>query len=347
MYLPLFRVKLLLSKSKFHGISQAGRTCILLTARSVEMEQVVQRKRSGLVNKWTQVGKKYFPRKTLQIIFPGQVTPAFCKWESCWMIPPVGKFSQGSPISPILSFRCCSIFTSLTLIGSQGLDEDGASKIVKRTSSADPGTERTPVKRRKKRSSSMDDDCMRHREGSPMANHSPSRRPPAVNLLDRPTNIPCLNSGHGYRRLGVDWPHWFVLAVSGLFMALQGNIHVEKMMVQYFKVLEGKPANGLLDPDQYDYLQILWKFYKAINIVQRQVTYGAPAVALLATQTFHLSAEDEKSKFLMLQMLLSNPGLVGTSDEELCPWASWGWMMWSACELGPSQFTFHGLHVLA
>ncbi|XP_063228262.1 cytokine-like nuclear factor N-PAC isoform X1 [Bacillus rossius redtenbacheri] len=70
--------------------------------------------------------------------------------------------------------------------------DDGASKIMKRTSS-DTGNERMPVKRRKKRSSSMDD-SMRQREGSPVANHSPSRRPPAVNLLDRPTNIPCLEA---------------------------------------------------------------------------------------------------------------------------------------------------------
>ncbi|KAJ8897963.1 hypothetical protein PR048_003321 [Dryococelus australis] len=42
--------------------------------------------------------------------------------ESCRMIPLVGGFSRGFPISPALSFWHCSIHTSFTLIGSQNLD---------------------------------------------------------------------------------------------------------------------------------------------------------------------------------------------------------------------------------
>ncbi|KAJ8868676.1 hypothetical protein PR048_030215 [Dryococelus australis] len=53
---------------------------------------------------------------------PGQVTPDFRMWELCGMIPLVSRFSRGSPISPTLSFQCCSILTSITLIGSQDLN---------------------------------------------------------------------------------------------------------------------------------------------------------------------------------------------------------------------------------
>ncbi|KAJ8873909.1 hypothetical protein PR048_024745, partial [Dryococelus australis] len=48
-------------------------------------------------------------------------SPDFCMWESCRMMPLVGGFSWGSPVSPAPSFRCCSILTSITLIGSQDL----------------------------------------------------------------------------------------------------------------------------------------------------------------------------------------------------------------------------------
>ncbi|KAJ8873698.1 hypothetical protein PR048_024530 [Dryococelus australis] len=54
-----------------------------------------------------------------------QVSPAgspdFRKWESCRTMPLVGGFSRGSPVSPTPSFRRRSIFTSITLIGSQDL----------------------------------------------------------------------------------------------------------------------------------------------------------------------------------------------------------------------------------
>ncbi|KAJ8886245.1 hypothetical protein PR048_012454 [Dryococelus australis] len=43
----------------------------------------------------------------------------FRKWESCRMMPLVGWFSLGPPVSPTPSFQHRSIFTSITLIGSQ------------------------------------------------------------------------------------------------------------------------------------------------------------------------------------------------------------------------------------
>ncbi|KAJ8891829.1 hypothetical protein PR048_004383 [Dryococelus australis] len=43
-------------------------------------------------------------------------SPDFHKWESCWMMPLVGGFSRGSPVSPAPSFRHHSIFTAITLI---------------------------------------------------------------------------------------------------------------------------------------------------------------------------------------------------------------------------------------
>ncbi|KAJ8898175.1 hypothetical protein PR048_003535 [Dryococelus australis] len=48
-------------------------------------------------------------------------SPDFRKWESCRTMPLAGGFPRGSPVSPAPSFRCHSIFTSITLIGSQDL----------------------------------------------------------------------------------------------------------------------------------------------------------------------------------------------------------------------------------
>ncbi|KAJ8870031.1 hypothetical protein PR048_029042 [Dryococelus australis] len=51
-------------------------------------------------------------------------SPDFRKWESCRTMPLVGGFSTGFPVFPAPSFRRRSIFTSITLIGSQGLADD-------------------------------------------------------------------------------------------------------------------------------------------------------------------------------------------------------------------------------
>ncbi|KAJ8882669.1 hypothetical protein PR048_014481 [Dryococelus australis] len=48
-------------------------------------------------------------------------SPDFRKWESCRTMPLVGGFSRGSPVYLAPSFRRHSIFTSITLIGSQDL----------------------------------------------------------------------------------------------------------------------------------------------------------------------------------------------------------------------------------
>ncbi|KAJ8897984.1 hypothetical protein PR048_003344 [Dryococelus australis] len=54
---------------------------------------------------------------------PGRVTLDFPMWESRRTMPLVGEFFfRGSPVSPALSFRRCSILTSITLIGSQYLN---------------------------------------------------------------------------------------------------------------------------------------------------------------------------------------------------------------------------------
>ncbi|KAJ8881008.1 hypothetical protein PR048_017481 [Dryococelus australis] len=57
------------------------------------------------------------PTKTNRIQSPAG-SPDFRKWES---MPLVGGFSGGSPVSPVPSFRSCSILTSIPLIGSQDL----------------------------------------------------------------------------------------------------------------------------------------------------------------------------------------------------------------------------------
>ncbi|KAJ8881490.1 hypothetical protein PR048_017971 [Dryococelus australis] len=48
-------------------------------------------------------------------------SPDFRKWKSCRTMPLVGGFPRGSPVSPAPSFRRRSIFTSITLIGSEDL----------------------------------------------------------------------------------------------------------------------------------------------------------------------------------------------------------------------------------
>ncbi|KAJ8876763.1 hypothetical protein PR048_021210 [Dryococelus australis] len=53
-------------------------------------------------------------------------SPDLRKWESCRL---VGEFSRGSLVSPTASFRHCSIFTSITLIGSQDLAAKSRSNL--------------------------------------------------------------------------------------------------------------------------------------------------------------------------------------------------------------------------
>ncbi|KAJ8877535.1 hypothetical protein PR048_021990 [Dryococelus australis] len=48
-------------------------------------------------------------------------TAADSVMESCKRMPLVGEFSLGSPVSPAPAFRCSSILTSITIIGSQDL----------------------------------------------------------------------------------------------------------------------------------------------------------------------------------------------------------------------------------
>ncbi|KAJ8874177.1 hypothetical protein PR048_025019 [Dryococelus australis] len=48
-------------------------------------------------------------------------SPDFYTWESCRTMPSVGGFPRGSPVSPALSFRRCSMLTSIILIDSQDL----------------------------------------------------------------------------------------------------------------------------------------------------------------------------------------------------------------------------------
>ncbi|KAJ8874499.1 hypothetical protein PR048_025359 [Dryococelus australis] len=64
-----------------------------------------------------------------QGLIPGRVTPDFCMRESYRTMPLVGGFSRGSPVSPSPSFRCCSIVTSIILIGSQDHDVKSRPKL--------------------------------------------------------------------------------------------------------------------------------------------------------------------------------------------------------------------------
>ncbi|KAJ8890254.1 hypothetical protein PR048_009762 [Dryococelus australis] len=60
------------------------------------------------------------PTKANRVQSPAR-SPDFREWESCRTMPLVCGFSQGSPLSPTPSFWHRSIFTSITLIGSQDL----------------------------------------------------------------------------------------------------------------------------------------------------------------------------------------------------------------------------------
>ncbi|KAJ8893267.1 hypothetical protein PR048_005858 [Dryococelus australis] len=62
---------------------------------------------------------------------PGRVTPDFRMWVSWRTMPSVGGFSWGSPVSPVPSFRCCSILIPInTLIGTQDLDQRQETECV-------------------------------------------------------------------------------------------------------------------------------------------------------------------------------------------------------------------------
>ncbi|KAJ8893210.1 hypothetical protein PR048_005796 [Dryococelus australis] len=55
------------------------------------------------------------PTKANWLQSPAGSLPDIRLWESCRTMPLVGRFFRGSPISPSLSFRRCSIIASLTL----------------------------------------------------------------------------------------------------------------------------------------------------------------------------------------------------------------------------------------
>ncbi|KAJ8884905.1 hypothetical protein PR048_011101 [Dryococelus australis] len=63
------------------------------------------------------------PTKANQVQSPAG-SPDFCKWGLCWAMPLVSGFTLGSPVSPTPSFQYHSIFTSITLVGSQDLAAD-------------------------------------------------------------------------------------------------------------------------------------------------------------------------------------------------------------------------------
>ncbi|KAJ8894994.1 hypothetical protein PR048_000303 [Dryococelus australis] len=57
------------------------------------------------------------PTKAIPVQSPAGSRPKNIRmWESCRTMPLVGGFSHGSPVSPALSFRCCSIITSIALL---------------------------------------------------------------------------------------------------------------------------------------------------------------------------------------------------------------------------------------
>ncbi|KAJ8888445.1 hypothetical protein PR048_007935 [Dryococelus australis] len=62
------------------------------------------------------------PTKAIRVQSPAWSIPDFRIWESCRTMPLVGGSPRVCPVSPAISFRRCSILTSITHIGSQDLD---------------------------------------------------------------------------------------------------------------------------------------------------------------------------------------------------------------------------------
>ncbi|KAJ8875989.1 hypothetical protein PR048_023897 [Dryococelus australis] len=61
------------------------------------------------------------PTKANRVQSPAGSLPDFRMWKSCQTTQLVSGFSRGSSVSRVLSSECCSILTSMTLIGSQDL----------------------------------------------------------------------------------------------------------------------------------------------------------------------------------------------------------------------------------
>ncbi|KAJ8873906.1 hypothetical protein PR048_024742 [Dryococelus australis] len=76
---------------------------------------------------------------------PGRVTPDFSMWELCRTMTLDGGFYRGSPVSLALSFRRCSIITSITLIGSQNLDVKSRPNLFTHQHIIDEATQQGPL----------------------------------------------------------------------------------------------------------------------------------------------------------------------------------------------------------
>ncbi|KAJ8887165.1 hypothetical protein PR048_013380 [Dryococelus australis] len=61
------------------------------------------------------------PTKMNRVQYSARSLLDFRRWELCWMMPLVNEFSRGTTIFPALSFRRCSILTSIALIGSHDI----------------------------------------------------------------------------------------------------------------------------------------------------------------------------------------------------------------------------------
>ncbi|KAJ8873820.1 hypothetical protein PR048_024656 [Dryococelus australis] len=80
--------------------------------------------------------------KTFRVQFPAE-SQDFRKWESCQTMPLAGGLPRGAPASPTPSYRR-SILTSITLIGSQDLDDRRVRGVPPRHVDADGGLSEAP-----------------------------------------------------------------------------------------------------------------------------------------------------------------------------------------------------------
>ncbi|KAJ8879799.1 hypothetical protein PR048_020407 [Dryococelus australis] len=100
----------------FAGEWRSGKCEIRAHPRRGEKEEEITRKGATVAERLARS-----PPTNANRIQSPSASLDFRKWELFRMMPFVGGFSQGSPVSSAPSFRLCSIFNSITLIGSQDL----------------------------------------------------------------------------------------------------------------------------------------------------------------------------------------------------------------------------------
>ncbi|KAJ8892662.1 hypothetical protein PR048_005243 [Dryococelus australis] len=115
-------------RSKMQELNLAAKSFVIVQGPAVEDIQAVYVSVDKLLYKlarithYSTVAELFASHQGDPGSIPAPVTPDFCMWESYHTMLLVGGFPRGSPVSATLSFRRCSIHTSIPLIGSEDLN---------------------------------------------------------------------------------------------------------------------------------------------------------------------------------------------------------------------------------